>query len=82
MGYTLRTGRFRYTAWVKFCHRTKRPDWRTIEAEELYDHSVDPGENSNVEAIPAFLDVKEDLRTLLRRGWRRALPDTRELGRL
>ena len=43
MGYSLRTADARYTEWR---------DWKTgrLLARELYDHTVDPGENHNVAA--------------------------------
>ncbi|XP_023289898.1 uncharacterized protein LOC105699485 [Orussus abietinus] len=75
MGYTLRTKKYRYTAWVSFAHESKKPDWRKIVAEELYDHDLDPGENVNVAGTASFQEVEEKLRMLLRRGWRQALPE-------
>jgi iduronate 2-sulfatase len=65
MGYTLRTIRYRYTVWVSFSPLQKRPDWQEILAEELYDHTVDSGENVNVAESEAFYRVKIDLRNLL-----------------
>ena len=47
MGYSLRTNRFRYTAWLKFSNITYKPDFSHIYAEELYDHKVDPDEDHN-----------------------------------
>ncbi|XP_043266900.1 iduronate 2-sulfatase isoform X2 [Venturia canescens] len=75
MGYSLRTKDYRYTAWIRFIQETKMPDWSTILAEELYDHTVDWNENLNVAMNPQFYDVKVELRKLLRSGWRKALPD-------
>ena len=41
MGYSLRTERFRYTEWRDF-------STGSVEAVELYDHEVDPGEMTNL----------------------------------
>ncbi|XP_011502081.1 PREDICTED: iduronate 2-sulfatase isoform X2 [Ceratosolen solmsi marchali] len=65
MGYTLRTIRYRYTAWVGFSAISKRPDWQEILAEELYDHSVDADENFNIANLDASHRVKSDLKNLL-----------------
>lgn len=50
MGYSIRTDRYRYTAW----YNTKD----VIVAEELYDHEKDPGETINIvnNAEKALLD--------------------------
>ena len=45
----------------------------SILAEELYDHIVDPGENSNKALSVEFSNIKEELREALRKGWRHAL---------
>ena len=39
MGYSLRTARFRYTAWITFDHQHRRLCWDAPEAAELYDFS-------------------------------------------
>lgn len=41
MGYSMRTDRYRYTEWQD--RRTQK-----VVATELYDHTLDPGENTNV----------------------------------
>lgn len=43
MGYSIRTDRYRYTAWVDRRHPESQPF-----AEELYDHQADPHETVNV----------------------------------
>jgi len=45
MGYSIRTGRFRYTEWRRF------DDGRAV-ARELYDHAEDPRETVNVAERP------------------------------
>nr|XP_012224641.1 PREDICTED: iduronate 2-sulfatase isoform X1 [Linepithema humile]XP_012224642.1 PREDICTED: iduronate 2-sulfatase isoform X1 [Linepithema humile]XP_012224643.1 PREDICTED: iduronate 2-sulfatase isoform X1 [Linepithema humile]XP_012224644.1 PREDICTED: iduronate 2-sulfatase isoform X1 [Linepithema humile]XP_012224645.1 PREDICTED: iduronate 2-sulfatase isoform X1 [Linepithema humile] len=74
MGYTLKTGDYRYTAWIPFAHETCKPDWDIIIAEELYDHRTDRAEDFNIVASPKMLSTKKYLRSLLRKGWRNALP--------
>ncbi len=43
MGYSLRTDRYRYTAWLD-----RRDPMTEPLAEELYDHDTDPHETANV----------------------------------
>ncbi|XP_076293259.1 iduronate 2-sulfatase isoform X2 [Lasioglossum baleicum] len=74
MGYTLRTDKYRYTAWLKFNPQTRVPNWNRLIAEELYDHEIDKNENKNLVVFPRYHKLKETLRTLLKRGWRFALP--------
>lgn len=45
MGYSMRTDRYRYTQW-----RDRRN--QEVVATELYDHGLDPQENTNVAAAP------------------------------
>lgn len=71
MGYTLRTIRYRYTAWVRFSPITKTPDWHEILAEEMYDHKVDQEENINVAYSIRFERVKNKLKqTMIRKDGR------------
>jgi iduronate 2-sulfatase len=68
MGYSMRTDRYRFTGWV---HRN---DHSKIDAIELYDHAVDPQENTNIAARPENKALVEKLTTQWRAGWRAALP--------
>ncbi|XP_031783262.1 iduronate 2-sulfatase isoform X2 [Nasonia vitripennis] len=68
MGYTLRTLRYRYTAWVGFSPITKTPDWREIFAEEMYDHKIDQEENINVAYSKRFEREKSELKQTLMTG--------------
>ena len=45
MGYSIRTGRYRYTIWFDWKNRIL--DTGRITAEELYDYSADPHETKN-----------------------------------
>lgn len=74
MGYTLKTTKYRYTAWIPFAHETCKPNWDIIVAEELYDHETDRAEDFNIAALPKMLSTKKYLRLLLKSGWRSALP--------
>jgi hypothetical protein len=68
MGYSMRTDRHRFTAWV---HRN---DHTKIEAVELYDHQTDPQENINLAGVPANAALVAKLTAQWRAGWRGALP--------
>ena len=75
MGYTMKTDKYRYTEWAKFNQApTYKPDWNTIYGVELYDHTVDPDENNNVASVSTYADIKQQLRSQLRSGWRSTLP--------
>ncbi|XP_031833047.1 iduronate 2-sulfatase [Nomia melanderi] len=74
MGYTLRTRRYRYTAWLQFNPETKVSNWNDIIAEELYDHKINNAENKNLVDFPRYLKIKTKLKVLLKRGWRYVLP--------
>lgn len=52
MGYSMRTGSYRFTKWIK----RDEPD-----AWELYDVIKDPGENVNLAVLPAMRKVCEEL---------------------
>lgn len=62
-GRTVRTDRFRYTAWEG-----------DGGGEELYDHQADPGEFRNLAAEADFAEPLQAHRKLLADGWRSALP--------
>ena len=66
MGYSLRTDRYRFTEW-----RARNTDF--VEYE-LYDHKVDPDENTNVAGRPEHAELVRRLAKLLHDGWRAALP--------
>uniref|UniRef100_A0A8W7PG61 Iduronate 2-sulfatase n=1 Tax=Anopheles coluzzii TaxID=1518534 RepID=A0A8W7PG61_ANOCL len=65
MGYSMRTDRFRYTAWIKFNPDYFKRDWSTIYGEELYDHWIDPQENMNLIDRAPLATVKDALRAKL-----------------
>ena len=82
-GYTIRTPSHRYTEWRTFDPSTFRVDWSgPAVARELYDHSVDAGEDDNLcfpqtgGAAPCVHGggVDAGLAKRLRTGWRGELP--------
>ncbi len=55
MGYTIRTGRFRYTEWMNNSYRTNMPyDNRYVMAREMYDYEKDPNETVSVIDKPEY----------------------------
>jgi arylsulfatase A-like enzyme len=68
MGYSMRTDRHRLTVWVN------RKDHTQIVATELYDHQVDPQENTNLAGDPARAALVESLMVQWRAGWQGAKP--------
>ena len=76
MGYSVRTDRYRYNEWPAFEQEPKyKPNWDKLFGIELYDHKTDPEENVNRANDHEYKDIAKELRTLLRKGWRAALPD-------
>ncbi|XP_015180495.1 PREDICTED: iduronate 2-sulfatase isoform X2 [Polistes dominula] len=75
MGYSLKSREYRYTAWIPFIFKNKTVDWNIIISEELYNHNDDSAEYFNLATAPNFVRTKIELRTLLKNGWRKALPD-------
>ncbi len=63
MGYTVRTDRYRYTAWVR------RQD-QQLMARELYDMQNDPDETINIAEDPRQAEAVRELEALRLRGWR------------
>ncbi len=67
MGYSMRTERYRYTEWLE--RKTRK-----VVARELYDHTVDPGENTNVAGRDENAAVLKNLSAMMKAGWRAARP--------
>lgn len=70
MGYSIRTARYRYTAWIAFNHTTFSPNWSEVTGTELYDYSIDPYENFNLATRSEMAYVTEMLKEKLILGWR------------
>jgi len=68
MGYSMRTGRYRYTRWQS------KQDADQRVAAELYDHDTDPRETVNLADKPEHARTVATLDAKLRAGWRAARP--------
>jgi hypothetical protein len=67
MGYSMRTERFHYVAWMNWATRQ-------LSARELYDLGAAPTETVHRAPRPEFRPVLEELEAQRRRGWRAAEP--------
>lgn len=67
MGYSMRTDRYRFVAWMDTRDMTKEPLF-----VELFDQESDPGETINIAAQNKRLSA--ELLVQLRAGWQRSLP--------
>ena len=62
MGYSLRTERYRYTAWFEIDFRKgEKARSEKIIAEELYGYQEDALETKNLVGEPSYANAKEDL---------------------
>jgi len=62
MGYSIRTGQYRYTIWLKDYYRSSKPFSRDlIVASELYDYKNDPNETLNVAGEKEYSSVMKDM---------------------
>jgi arylsulfatase A-like enzyme len=62
MGYSFRTGRYRYTVWLKESYRSTRPFREDlVAARELYDYEKDPDETVNVAGEKDYDAVLKDM---------------------
>ncbi len=68
MGRSVRTERYRYTEWGDEVGRN------ASATAELYDHETDPNEYTNLVNDPKHAKVVEEMKRLLREGWRAAAP--------
>jgi arylsulfatase A-like enzyme len=68
MGYTMRTDRYRFTAWMDRNNHSK------MDAIELYDHHADLQENVNVANQPDNTALVKELTAKLNAGWKAAMP--------
>jgi iduronate 2-sulfatase len=66
MGRSVRTDRYRFTEWSV-------PN-RDFRAHELYDYQTDPREAVNRAGDPELTDLEQDLKRILRAGWRASKP--------
>ena len=68
MGYAMRTERYRFVVWVA------RDDHAKVDAIELYDHTLDPQENTNIAKTPGNNELVDKLLAQWRQGWQGAKP--------
>ncbi len=62
MGYSLRTDRYRYTAWYGDGYLSTQPyDGKKLIARELYDYQTDPNETVNLVDDPAYKKIADEL---------------------
>ena len=75
MGYTMRTDQYRFTEWVSY-DGPKFEELGSIHMNsvELYDHKIDPEENTNRAFHEDYKKIKTELHKQLWKGWRGALP--------
>jgi arylsulfatase A-like enzyme len=65
MGYTIRTGRFRYTEWMKDSYRTNMPyDKKYVMAREMYDYEKDPNETVSIIDKPEYQKDQKEMEKL------------------
>jgi len=64
MGYTVRTDRYRLVCWVDDRDREQ------AIATELYDHNIDPDENTNIAGNPEHEQLVKKLMEELKKVWR------------
>jgi len=70
MGYAIRTDRHRYVEWYTWAN--DKPG--ELLARELFDHSRDPQENTNLATDESAAETIEQLSRQLKAGWRAAKP--------
>ena len=78
MGYSLRVDQYHFIEWYRFNRSTATPDWDEIWGTELYNHTEPViffnDENVNLADKPEMKSLVEELRKMIKDGWRAALP--------
>jgi iduronate 2-sulfatase len=72
IGYSMTTERYHYVQWHDWDQGTEQAGKQV--AVEMYDHKVDPDENTNIANLKGNSQILEQLSRQLRRGWRSAVP--------
>lgn len=67
MGYAVRSDRYRYVEW-------RKRGTNVVVNRELYDHSIDPKEDTNLATDPANEAVMAELAENLSQGWQKNAP--------
>ena len=68
MGYSMRTEQYRFTVWVQ------KDNHEQVDFVELYDHTADPQENTNIAHRPANAELVKQLMAQWKAGWQAAKP--------
>ena len=78
MGYAIRVDTYRFVEWYSFDHKSAKPDFSGVWATELYNHTMPTkffnDENENLAMQANMTETVEELRKILRAGWRAAMP--------
>jgi iduronate 2-sulfatase len=73
MGYSIRTVAYRYTEWVEWDGKFLRPMWNHVAGKELYNHTLDRGDNmdgfENVNVITQYPALGRELSVRLQRAF-------------
>ena len=72
MGYSMRTKQYHYVEWYYWDNENKVA--KELAAKELYDHEIDPQENTNIAEVPENIQIVKKLSKQLKAGWRKAIP--------
>jgi iduronate 2-sulfatase len=73
MGYSMQTDTHHYIAWYEWDNVSKQKG--ALKARELYDHTIDLDENTNIASYPEHKNLVADLHKQLQAGWQAALPN-------
>jgi len=68
LGHSVRTPRYRYTEWIHLASGE-------IKGRDLFDHQVDPKENTNVAKRPENTELVKRLHAMVQKGWKDAVPE-------
>lgn len=68
-GDSIRTDRYRYTAWTRYSSKPGDPYRVERYARMLYDHETDPHENVNIAELPENREIVDRLDKMLNAGW-------------
>ena len=72
MGYSMTTSQYHYVEWYYWDSEEKEAG--EFVARELYDHHIDPEENSNIAGVESKKDLVQSLSVQLHNGWQAAKP--------
>ena len=78
MGYAVRVDMYRFVEWYGFNRTSAAPNWDDVWGTELYDHTKPAeffnDENVNLAGSKEMQQKVQELRKVLRAGWREATP--------